>query len=329
MDYNREYLFNVFQQLVFAEFNENISKIDILNADASERNIFRIITDSRSLIGIFNRHIEENKAFISFSESFRKAGLNVPVIYSVSDDSQIYLEEDLGNMTLHKYSQNASAEDNIVYFKKAIEDLFEFQTKGIKCIDFDHCYQTKEFSEEVIHKDFSNFEKYYLNIFRKGNTAGKYCDKVKEILTAVNSGTDGNYFLYRDFQTRNIMINENRLYYIDYQSGRRGPLHYDPASFLYSGSIYISESERQMLLNHYMDLAEMKLGINRKKFEREFYYFALMRLIQILGSYGITYEKKKSGKVLEKIPKALLNLNSLKARIEEKTVLKFIGSITE
>lgn len=328
MNYQREYILNEFQRLVFTEFGEHIERIEKLHADASERNIFRIVTSQRTLIGINNIYTDENTAFIKFSDSFKKAGLKVPEVFGVSHDSQIYIEEDLGDMTLYKYSQTAPHRNTSDLFKKALCDLQDFQIKGIDCIDFSYCYQSKEFSEETIYSDFDKFEVYYLSKIKNTEIDEELFNYVKEFLSELNSNSDKEYFLYRDFQTRNIMVKENELYYIDYQSGRKGPPHYDAASFLYSGSINITEEERNFFLRHYIDSFSNKINLDKEKFKYEFYFFALMRLIQILGSYGYTYEKKKDEMMLKKIPKAIENIRGLKNYITEPLLLKFIERIS-
>ncbi|MFZ1319980.1 MAG: phosphotransferase [Ignavibacteria bacterium] len=328
MNYQREYILNEFQRLVFSELGEHINRIEKLNADASERNIYRLFTSQRTLIGIHNIYTDENTAFIKFSESFKKAGLKVPVVYGVSNDSQIYIEEDLGDNTLFKFSQTAPHKNTSDLFLKALSDLQDFQIKGIDCIDFSYCYQSKEFSEVTIHSDFEKFEDYYITRIKRSEIDEELFNYAKEFLSEINRNTDKEYFLYRDFQTRNIMVKENELYYIDYQSGRIGPPHYDAASFLYSGSINITEDERNFFLRHYIDSLNSKIYIDKEKFKYEFYFFALMRLIQILGSYGYTYEKKKDEMMLKKIPKAIENIRGLKNNISEPLLLKFIDKIT-
>ena len=328
MNYQREYILNEFQRLVFSEFGEHINRIEKLNADASERNIFRIITTGRTLIGINNIYTDENTAFIKFSQSFRKAGLKVPLVFGVSQDSRIYIEEDLGDNTLYRYSQSAPHKNTSEFFLKALSDLQEFQIKGIECIDFSYCYQSKEFSGETIHSDFDKFQDYYLKRIKRSDIDEELFNYVKEFLSEINKNSEKEYFLYRDFQTRNIMVKDNELYYIDYQSGRKGPPHYDAASFLYSGSINITEEERNFFLGHYIDSFSNKIIFDKEKFRFEFYYFALMRLIQILGSYGYTYEKKKDEMMLKKIPKAIGNIRGLRNNISEPLLLKFIERIT-
>jgi len=329
MTYHSEFVLNEFQSMVFSVFGEHITRIDKLNADASDRKLFRIFTDNRSVIGVKNKHIKENLAFINFSEAFIKAGLKVPEVYSVSEDGKIYIEEDLGDTTLFNFSKTAARDECMSYYMKALSDLLNFQLHGINVVDLNYCYQTESFSNELIYSDFQKFQEFYITKIKKSETDETLFNDVNKILCSINSNTDNNFFLYRDFQTRNIMINNGELYYIDYQSGRRGPLHYDAASFLYSGSIDLSEDERSFLLNYYIDAVNNRTGADKGKFIFEFYYFVMMRLIQVLGSYGYTYEKKKDESVLQKIPKAISNIRSLRTKTSDPVMLKFIDYLTK
>lgn len=328
MTYQSEYVLNEFQSLVFKVFGENITRIDKLNADASDRNLFRIFTEKRSVIGVKNKHIKENLAFINFSRAFLNAGFNVPDVYAVSEDAKIYIEEDLGDINLFSFSKTASRDECLNYYMKALSGLLDFQIRGINIVDLKYCYQTENFSNDLLYSDFQKFEEYYITKLKKSDIDEALFNDVYNLLCTVNSGADNNFFLYRDFQTRNIMVKDCELYFIDFQSGRRGPLQYDAASFLYSGSIDLSEDERGLLLNFYIDAVNKRTGANVEKFMHEFYFFALMRLIQILGSYGYTYEKKKDESVLKKIPKAISNIGSLRTKTSDPVILKFIDYLT-
>ena len=129
--------------------------------------------------------------------------------------------------------------------------------------------------------------------------------------------------MYRDFQPRNIIISENELFYIDYQSGRKGPLQYDVASFLYSGSITLSRNEKNNLLNYYLKELSKYIKIDNSKFKKTFYYFAFIRLLQVLGSYGYTYNKTRDKKYFEKMNKANKKIIEILPKLKNKTINKF------
>lgn len=311
MSYRKEYIFNNFQELIFKETGKCIDKIENLMADASDRKIYRIYFEDKSVIGVFNENEKENLAFIKFTATFRKLGLNVPQIFRVSDDNMFYTEEDLGNMTLFRFISQSASGNNIDLYKKCLSDLLKFQISSKDEIDYSFCYQTSEFNLKVIEYDLDKFIKYFLQIYPEAVIDERTLSDILDLSEKVLSRIRKDFFLYRDFQPRNIMLKNNNLYYIDYQSGRKGPLQYDVASFLFSGSIEITNGERHILLEHYINEMEKYADYDRNEFLSEFYFFAFLRLLQMLGSYSYLNISKNNTEVLKKIPKALKNLSGI------------------
>lgn len=328
MSLKREIILNTFQELCFTKFETGLDNITSLKADASERKIYRIITGNKTVIGIYNENAEENIAFVNFSKTFKKYGFNVPEIYSVSEDKLFYIEEDLGNTTLYKLIINDESQNVMSVYKRALSDLLRFQFKGKDIIDFKDCYQSEVFDISVIESDLYKFNEYYTSLFLKDTIDGKILQDLLRISADKLSEVDCTYFLYRDFQPRNIMVKDDELYYIDYQSGRKGPLHYDLASFLYSGSIMITEEQRILLIDHYLGELRLKTTINSEIFRDEFYFFVLLRLIQMLGSYAYLYKKRNDKGVLKKISSALYNLKSIREKLDIPELKIIIDSLT-
>lgn len=305
-------------ELFKKKFYNAPEKITPVKADASERNLFLLSNGDNECIGVINGNVSENTAFIEFSKSFRNSGFNVPEIYEVSEDKRYYIEEYLGLMTLPNAAANISRDEYISLCKNALEDLLKFQTEGINIINFDLCYQTKTFDIEQITFDENKFIRYYLSKFRPELLREDIIDCFHILNTILTQDFD-LYFMYRDFQPRNIMLWKRNLYYLDYQSGRKGPLQYDVASFLYSGSAGFNIEEREMLLNHYLTLLSYNF-INKESFLKYYKYFAVIRLIQMLGSYGYLIEKRNDENQIPKIEKALENLKQVLEEIEEKEI---------
>ena len=329
MSYKREVIINTFQELIFKKFGKNLSDIKDLKADASDRKIYRLFADDeKSIIGIHNENKKENLAFINFTKTFVELGFRVPEILSVSDDNLFYIEEDLGDITLYSHIQNESNSDNMQYFKQSLEDLLAFQIKTGNKIDYSYCYQTEEFNSEVILSDFQKFEENYTRLYPGINFNNSLKQSILDYANDIFKNIDKDFFLYRDFQPRNIMLKDTQLYYIDYQSGRKGPLQYDVASFLFSGSINISEEEREILLDYYLEKSKNCLNLNKKDFLKYFYFFVFQRLLQMLGSYAYLYRKRNNNEILKKIPKALVNMKSLVNKIDNLEINEFIRAIT-
>ncbi len=324
----KEIILNSYQDLIYKEFGNNPDGIENLKADASERTLYRIKINSKSVIGVYNENKKENEAFINFTKSFIELGFNVPEILRVSEDHLFYLEEDLGDTTLFSLLSSDPAELHSGYYKQALTDLARFQFEAKDKLDFNYCYQTKEFNIKVIESDLNRFFNYFsktnygINIDRK--ILQNIIEYSEEILRSVRS----DFFMYRDFQPRNIMVKENMFYYIDYQSGRKGPLQYDPASFLYSGSININQTEREVLLDFYINEMNKYIKLSRDEFMEHFYFFVFIRLLQIVGSYSLLFTKRNDKFALNKIPAALEKLKNLKGKTGSKIIDNCIAVLT-
>jgi len=327
MSNKREIILNNFQELVFNKFGTNLDSINELKADASERNIYRLFSNGNSFIGIHNDNVKENRAFINFTNTFVKLGFNVPIIINESKDNLFYIEEDLGDITLFKFSISSDKITLNNYYKKSLTDLIRFQVVARDEIDYSYCYQTKAFSPEVLMNDFKKFNDYFNRTFLKNNLTDDLINNIFLDLSRVISKAENHFFLYRDFQPRNIMLKNNELYYIDYQSGRRGPLQYDVASFLYSGSINLKDEERSSLIDYYLKDLNENIKFDEDEFRYYFYYFAFARIIQVLGTYGYQYKTRDDKGMIRKISKALINLKSLESKIEDPEIKSFIEKV--
>ena len=314
-------------------FERDISFYEPLSAHGSDRHIIRLkADDGSSAIGIIHNNIAENKAFILFSKQFRKSGLKVPHIYRVSDDLKYYLMEDLGDTTFaklltHRKSANLDNE-HIELYKNSIEELLKFQIEAGRSVDYSLCYQFNEFGDKNIDYDLNYFKERFLNNFYTGFDETRLnpdLNCIKEKILTVPS----DYFLYRDFQSRNIMLKEKELYFIDYQSGRRGALQYDIASLLYDAKADIPQPVREQLLDYYLERAAKYVEINRTEFINVFWYFALVRILQAMGAYGFLGVVKGKERFLESIPYAVKNVNLLLNEKINKNELGYLRNIFE
>jgi aminoglycoside/choline kinase family phosphotransferase len=320
-------LIELFQNYFF----EKVKSLKRIKGGVSDRIVYKINSKNYVCTGVHNPKLKENMAFIEFSKSLKDAGFNVPEIYCVNEDGKFYLEEFVGDKSLYDLIKNnkISPDKKNVLYKKTLSDLSLIQIKGLNVIKFKYCYETKIFNKKQIIFDFNKFHNYYLNKLTDLKFTEEQISCIKKAILKELLKEKKLYFMYRDFQPRNIMIKDDSLYYIDYQSGRKGPLQYDVASFLYSGSIKIEESERKRLLNFYVKEISKYVKIRPEEFKSSFYYFSFIRLIQVLGSYGYIYEKNRDKKIFKKINKALINLDSIKDNITEKTLKYFIEEITK
>ncbi|MDP8206315.1 MAG: phosphotransferase [Candidatus Electryonea clarkiae] len=289
-----------------------------LKGDASLRTIYRISGGDRSIIGVYGPDLSENKAFIKFTRTFLKLDLPVPELFSVHDSGYYYLLEDLGDLTLFdhllqlrdgtglQFPRNEIA----CHYYEAVEQLVRFQVMGANEIDYSYCYQHDAFSEEswiFDHNYFIDcFAKVLLPGYQKWDIVENELAKHRKLLIPYPQ----KYFLYRDFQSRNIMVAEN-LKFIDYQSGRRGAVSYDIASLLYDARADLPGDFMHELLELHIEGICDNTEMTADELHSAFAPFALMRVLQALGAYGNLGILKGRSEYLESIPYGLRNCLAL------------------
>jgi len=289
--------------------------IQKLPQTASYREYYRISYKTNTYIGVFNEDFKENEAFISFSKIFKELHLNTPTILHVDLANNVYLLNDLGDTTLyslihankHDYA-SSSILTNI--YKKALEELLKFQIVANKKIDYNFCYPRALFDRQSILWDLNYFKYDFLKLGRIGfdeQLLENDFQKFSSFVASVNT----DYFIYRDFQSRNIMIKDDEIYFIDYQGGRKGALQYDVASLLFDAKAEIPNQLREELLNHYLTLLESKYNLSRDEFMKSYYAFVLIRIMQAMGAYGFRGLFEKKVHLIKSIIPATKNLKYL------------------
>ncbi len=312
-------------------FGREAVSLEPLYSHGSDRDMIRIYSSGNSsVIGIYNENTEENNAFVQFSKYFKSQGLNVPEIFFVSDDKKSYLMEDLGDTTLFKKiseDEERFGSRNIELYKKAIENLVKFQTGAGKSVDYSICYQFNEFGRENIIFDLKYFRERFLNYFYKGETDEQSLSRDLDYLTGKLLEEPRSNFLYRDFQSRNIMLYKEDLYFIDYQSGRKGALQYDIASLLYDARADLPQELREELLEYYLIEAKKTAEVDAARFRHYFWYFAMVRILQAMGAYGFLGIAKGKKRFLESIPFALKNINFILNNRVNKPEFSYLKNI--
>ncbi|HEY5533535.1 MAG TPA: phosphotransferase [Ignavibacteria bacterium] len=319
----------VLEYLFRKTFKISVDTIEELKAHSSDRRIFRLKSGSFRCIGIYNKYVEENEAFLQFSIAFKTSNLKVPLVYAHSKNLKYYLEEDLGDFTLQEYLNqiNPSDRNKIKLYKKALDNLIDFQLIGAYVIDYKYCYQTDVFNKEQIDSDLKQFKKYFAHKFLRLNQLNLGYNFLVEFFSKTITGKRNLYFMYRDFQPRNIMVKKGDLFFIDYQSGRKGPLQYDLSSFLLSGSIDISDKQRTILLNYYLKKLSERINIKKELFIKNYYKISIIRLLQMLGSYGYSYSVTGKKLYLIKSLKAIGNIQQIMKNIKNRSVINFLNNV--
>lgn len=290
-----------------------------LAADGSTRQYFRLIRDEeQTAVGAIGPDREENRAFLSFAHAFRKAGLPVPEIYAEDQEAGAWLEEDLGDTTLFQALSAARVECGEDQFPGDIERLYRrvlsvlprFQVLGHRVIDYRLAYPRRAFDEQSIRWDLNYFKYHFLKLAHVPFNEQRLEDDFSH-LTAHLLEADAEFFLYRDFQSRNIMIRDGEPWFLDFQGGRKGAPHYDVASLLYDAKANLPPPVRATLLEHYLDALGEHASVDRAEFRRRFIGFVLVRLMQAMGAYGYRGFFERKRRFLESVPAAARNLDQL------------------
>ena len=301
-------------------FGRAPARIAALGADGSRRRYYRMADGERTVVGAANDDRRENVAFLSLSRHFRRHGLPVPEIYSEDLDQGVYLQQDLGDETLYDRvaASRASGEDAfsnqmVAIYRQVLGDLPRFQVTAAADLDFSICYPRSRFDGQSIRWDLNYFKYHFLKLVPVDFDEQALEDDF-ERFTAFLLETDTGYFLYRDFQSRNIMWYDGRPHYIDYQGGRQGALQYDVASLLQDAKAGIPWKIRDKLLDYYVEAAGEYAPLRREAFLAHYYGYALVRLMQALGAYGYRGMYEGKSHFLTSISHGVRNLEGLLER---------------
>ena len=297
--------------------SEKIVDIKLLPASGSSRIYYRISTEKDTYIATYNSNIEENIAFLNFSKHFKGTNIPVPEIISVNDEKDCYIQSDLGDTSLFDYIQNCVKNNSydectIKLYKQSISHLVDFQIKGHKELDYSVAFPSPAFDRNSVIDDLNYFKYYFLKVndeidFNESRLNADFQSIADFIMEAPS-----DFFMYRDFQSRNIMIKDNSSYFIDYQGGRKGPLQYDIISLLYQVKAQLPNDLRNELLSHYKNALSRYVNVEEVKFDKYYNVFILLRLLQVLGAYGFRGLIQKKRHFIESIPFALKELISLR-----------------
>ncbi len=290
--------------------SDPITRIDKIPQSGSNRIYFRIYTESQSFIATWNQNVKENNTFINFARHFKSSGCPVPEIFAFNEKQTIYLQEDFGDISLLNKLEKFGYNDYVYdLFKQSLRELAHLQIAGDQEMNYNWCITSKEFGKQAILSDLLYFKYYFLD------TLGMPYDKENliddfEALSTYLTHVDHKYFMFRDFQSRNIMIENDKVHFIDFQGGMKGALQYDVASMLWQAKAELPDEWKNSLLEAYMDCVEeiLQKPIDRIRFTSQYNGYVLIRLLQVLGAYGFRGLFERKAHFLISIPLALKNL---------------------
>ena len=305
-------IIQLLKKMFYGYFNAEAKIIKPLPQAGSPRKYFRMQNDLNSAIGSYNADVQENEAFFYIAKQMKKSGIHVPEIYIINEDRNFYLQEDLGDITVYNKLKElaGSKEQTFSLYKKVIEQLVRIHFEASPNMDYTICYPREKFDRQSILWDLYYFKYMYLKIaqisFNEQKLENDFQNLTDHLLEA-----PAHFFLYRDFKSKNIMLKNDKLYFIDFQGGREGANQYDLASLLYEGKQNISQEFRNQLLQHYCDTATKYPSFTESAFLKYYPAYVLIRLLQVFGAYGYRGLIEKKSHFIESIPGGLKNIASL------------------
>lgn len=286
-----------------------------LTGSGSNRIYYRLESANNKLIGVEGTSIDENKAFITMSDHFSTKGLPVPRVLAKSNDDRFYIQDDLGDQLLFDCIAEGRkvgffSEEEKVLLRKTLRLLPAIQFRGAEDFDFSVCYPQPEFNKRSVLWDLNYFKYCFLKstgLDFQENLLEDDFEKMSQILLR----SETNTFMYRDFQSRNVIVKNGEPYFIDFQGGRKGPFLYDVASFLWQAKARYADELRAELLTEYFTELKNYVDFNENELRIQLKHFVLFRTLQVLGAYGFRGYVENKQHFLQSIPFAIENLKIL------------------
>jgi aminoglycoside/choline kinase family phosphotransferase len=309
----------IFRRLFKNQFGKPPASILEIAGDGSPRAMYRMIGDEmETAIAVVGPDPDENRAFLSFTEAFRSIHLPVPEIYGVDEKAGVYLEEDLGDTTLfdavtaaREAEPDVDFPDSIVaLYRRVLEELPRFQVEGGRVVDYSVAYPRAAFDRQSILWDLNYFKYHFLKLAHIRFNEARLEKDFRRFATFLLAA-DTRHFLYRDCQSRNVMVRDGEPWFIDYQGGRRGALQYDVASLLVDPKVRIPDDTRTALVDHYLDSLEKHQEVDRDRFQQHYRGYVLVRILQAMGAYGYRGFYERKPRFLQSVPQAIHNIERI------------------
>ena len=288
--------------------------VEELPLSGSNRRYFRL-RGRKDVIGVRGTAIEENEAFLYMAAHFRRKGLPVPEVYARSEDGSCYLQEDLGDTLLFQAIQEGREsgvfnEEERRLLRETIVRLPDFQCGGAEGFDFGRCYPLAGFNRRSILWDLNYFKYCFLKATGLEFSEDRLEDDFQAMADVLLSDSSET-FMYRDFQSRNVMIRDGEPWFIDFQGGRKGPVYYDVASFLWQAKANFPDALRDELLADYLAALRAYRPVDEAAFRGRLRHFVLFRVLQVLGAYGFRGYFERKPHFIQSVPFAIENLRNL------------------
>jgi len=307
-------------------YNATIQSIEPITAAGSPRKYYRIHSSlSNPVIACLGTNLEENKSFLYFNSFFSSQNLPVPQILASEQEPWLYLLEDCGSTDVLSAKQNFTETQIISLYKNIIQDLIQFQLQGADC-DFSHCFVRNKFDTTAMKWDLYYFKYYYLKLCGIDFNEQKLEEDFDSLLSFLKQA-DSSFFMYRDFQARNILLKENKRYYIDFQGAMQGPLQYDLASLLLQAKAQLSKSTQTILKDFYFTEITKHISVSESEFKAHYEGFAMIRILQTLGAYGFRGIIEQKPHFISSIPHAVDNAREQISKLSQIITLPYLTHI--
>lgn len=298
-------------QQLFAQYSpEPVTRLEALPQSGSDRRYFRIYTATGSVIATYNENVRENNTFFAFTSHFAAHDVCLPQILKINEAHTLYLQNDLGDESLLGRLELKGYTDEVYeLFKASLAQLARMQILGGETLNYDLCLTAKEFGKQAIMSDLLYFKYYFVDTLKYPYDKQRLLDDFDALATYLTHA-EYKYFMFRDFQSRNIMLHEGRPCFIDYQGGMRGALQYDVASLLWQAKADLPDEWKTGLLEYYIGCINQLLPapVEPSRFVGQYNGYVLIRLLQVLGAYGFRGLFERKAHFLTSIPLALRNL---------------------
>lgn len=316
---DQEQILEKVHKFLFSYFNSREYEISPITNSASDRKYFKIKFNKAFFILTFSSNIAETHTFLYFSKIFKKEGIPVPEILKVDADLDIYLQEYLGNQSLFSIINQEGENIKIKkLYEQSLDDLIKLQFNVSKKIDYSQCYDFCRFDRNIIFNDLNYFKFYFFMPLEIPYSNNKLLHEFYQIGKKIEQLSPQG-FVFRDFQSRNIMIKESKPYFIDYQGGMEGNTLYDLVSLLWQAKVHLSVKLKDDLKYYYVEKVKDISHLSIDQLEEAYQYCLLIRLLQVLGAYGFRGMLQKKEHFINSIG---LGLDNLKCWKGQSTIIK-------
>jgi aminoglycoside/choline kinase family phosphotransferase len=290
-----------------------ILHVGAINGGGGDRQYFRLIGNNIQYIGTYSTNLAETETFLSFAHTLQQHHIQCPQLIAVSANKYYYIQQDLGDATLLQVLL-AQGPTTYVYklYQQALQQLVNIQCQAGPHFDYRLCLTQQFFDESMVLFDLNYWKQYYCDTVGVQIHDHKLQQEFTQLANTIGQ-LPNHYFMYRDFQGRNLMVQDDKVYCIDFQGAMQGPLGYDAASLLWQAKAHLPMAWRQQLLAYYYQLLQQQLGNTLPSyaiFEQNYYLILLSRLLQVLGAYGRRGLIEGKPHFVSSIPMAMQNIKA-------------------